>query len=169
MSVVMLSGPIGAGKTTVARELIAISPAPLYYIEGDTFWPHFVKPDSKPRREQFRLLMRSVTAAAIPLARSGYEVLLDFSFPVDFLDTARKILKEIPLDFVVLRPSLAVCKQRAAARPEGAIADYSAYRDFYAMFEGLSNHEVGDVEANPASIARRIRAGLDQGIFRLNP
>lgn len=79
MSVVMLSGPVGAGKTTVARELIAISPAPLCYIEGDTFWPHFAKPDGKSQREQFRLLMRSVTAAAIPLARSGYEVLLDFS------------------------------------------------------------------------------------------
>ena len=168
MPVVMLSGPVGAGKTTVARELIAISPAPLYYIEGDTFWPHFAKPDGKSRREQFRLLMRSVTAAAIPLARSGYEVLLDFSFPVDFLDTARKIVKEIPLDFVILRPSLAVCKQRAATRPEGKIADYNAYRDFYAMFEGLTNHEVGDIEANPASIARRIRDGLDQGLFRLN-
>jgi predicted kinase len=168
MSVVMLSGPIGAGKTTVARELVKISPAPLSYIEGDTFWSIFAKPDDKPQRERFRLLMRSVTAAAIPLARSGYEVLLDFSFPPDFLDTARKILKEIPLDFVVLRPSLAVCKQRAAARPEGKIADYSAYRDFYAMFEGRSNHEVGDVEANPACIARRIRDGLDQGIFRLD-
>ena len=69
----------------------------------------------------------------------------------------------------MLRPSLAICKQRAAARPAGKISDYTAYRDFYAMFEGLSNHEVGDVEANPASIARRIRDGLDQGIFRLNP
>ncbi|HTU51962.1 MAG TPA: AAA family ATPase [Acidobacteriaceae bacterium] len=168
MSVVMLSGPVGAGKTTVARELIAISPAPLCYIEGDTFWPLFAKPDEKSHRERFRLLMRSVTAAAIPLARSGYEVLLDFSFPLDFLDTARKILKEIPIDFVMLRPSLATCEQRAAARPEGRIADYNVYRDFYKMFEGLSNHEVGDVEANPASIARRIRDGLDQGIFRLN-
>ena len=49
MSVVMLSGPVGAGKTTVARELVAISPAPLYYIEGDTFWSHFVKPDDKDK------------------------------------------------------------------------------------------------------------------------
>jgi predicted kinase len=168
MSVVMLSGPVGAGKTTVARELIAISPAPLSYIEGDAFWSHFVKPDDKPRRERFRLLMRSVTAAAIPLARSGYDVLLDFSFPLDFLETARKILKEIPLDFVMLRPSLATCEQRAAARSEGKISDYNVYRDFYTMFEGLPKHEIADVDADPASIARQIRRGLDQGIFRLD-
>jgi hypothetical protein len=168
MSVVMLSGPIGAGKTTVARELVAISPAPLSYIEGDTFWPFFTKPDPKPRNEQFRVLMRSVTAAAVPLARSGFEVLLDFSFPLDFIAIARKILKEIPIDFVVLRPSIAACEQRAAARAEGQISDYRVYRDFYMMFEGLPQHEISDDEAMAADLARRIRTGLDQGIFRLN-
>jgi deoxyadenosine/deoxycytidine kinase len=167
MSVVMLSGPVGAGKTTVARELVAISPAPLCYIEGDTFWPVFTKPGEKPRREQFRLLMRSMTAAAVPLARGGYDVLLDFSFPLEFLETARKILKEIPIDFVMLRPSIAICEQRSAARPEGKISDYSVYRDFYTMFEGLPKHEVSDAEADAGSIARHIRTGLDQGLFRL--
>jgi hypothetical protein len=168
MSVVMLSGPVGAGKTTVARELLAISPAPLCYIEGDVFWSLFAKPDSKPRRERFRLLMRSVTAAAVPLARGRYDVLLDFSFPLDFLETARKILREIPLDFVMLLPGIAACEQRAAARPAGRTADYSVHRDFYAMFEGLPKHEIADDEADPGSIARRIRVGLDQGIFRLD-
>ncbi len=167
MSVVMLSGPIGAGKTTVAKELVAMSPAPLCYIEGDAWWSLFAKPDTRPQRERFRLLMRSVTASAVPLARGGYEVLLDFSFPLDFLETARKILKEIPLDFVILRPGIAACERRAAARPEGKIADYSAYRDFYAMFEGLPKHEICDDEADAVAIARRIRTGLDQGIFRL--
>jgi len=167
MSVVMLTGPIGAGKTTVARELVAISPAPLCYIEGDNFWSLFAKPDAKSRQERFRLLMRSVTAAAIPLARSGYEVLLDFSFPLDFIETARKILKEIPLEFVILRPSIAVCERRAAERPEGKLSDYSIYRDFYTMFEGLPKYEISDDEADAVSIARRIRAGLDQGLFRL--
>lgn len=168
MSVVMLSGPVAAGKTTVARELVAISPAPLGYIEGDIFWSLFTKPGTHSRREQFQLLMRSVTAAAIPLARSGYEVLLDFSFPLEFLATARKILKDIPLDLVMLRPSLATCERRAAARPDGKIADYNSYRDFYSMFEGLSKHEIGDDEADAGAIARRIRTGLDRGVFRLN-
>jgi len=168
MSVVMLSGPVAAGKTTVAHELVAISPAPFCYIEGDAFWPVFAKPDAKPRRERFRLLMRSLTAAAVPLARGGYDVLLDFSFPLDFLETARKILKEIPIDFVMLRPSLEMCERRAAARPEGTIADYNVYRDFYTMFEGLPKYEIADDEADAGSIARRIRTGLDQGIFRLS-
>lgn len=69
MSVVTLSGPVGAGKTTVARELVAISRAPLSYIEGDALWPLFVKPDAKPQHERFRLFMRSMTVAAVPLAR----------------------------------------------------------------------------------------------------
>jgi hypothetical protein len=168
MSVVMLSGPVAAGKTTVARELVAISPAPFCYIEGDAFWSVFAKPDAKPRRERFRLLLRSLTAAAVPLARGGYDVLLDFSFPLDFLETARKILKEIPIDLVMLRPSLRTCEQRAATRPEGTIADYNLYRDFYTMFEGLPEHEIADDEADAESIAQRIRTGLDQGIFRLS-
>lgn len=168
MSVVMLSGPVASGKTTVARELIKISPPPLSYIEGDALWTVFTKPDAKPRRERFPLLMRSMTAAAVPLARGGYEVLLDFSFPLHFLETARKILKEIPIDFVILRPSITICEQRAATRPEGKIADYNVYRDFYTMFEGLPKHEINNGDADAASVAQRIRTGLDEGIFRLS-
>ena len=119
MGVVMLSGPVGAGKTTVARELVALSKGPQCYLEGDTFWSFFTKMDGGERRERFRLIMRSMTAAAIPLARGGYEVLLDFSFPIEFLEAARKILKEVPLDFVVLRPSLAECENaRVSGRKE---------------------------------------------------
>ncbi len=167
MSVVMLSGPVGAGKTTVARELLAISPPPLCYIEGDAFWPVFAKPGTVTRRERFGVLMRAITAAAVPLARIGNEVVLDFTFPLEFIPIARKIVKEIPLDFVLLRPSIATCEQRALARPEGGLSDYTAYRDFYMMFEGLPQHEICDDHAEATSLARRIRDGLDQGIFRL--
>jgi adenylylsulfate kinase-like enzyme len=164
--VVMLSGPVGAGKTAVARELLKLLPGEMSYIEGDTFWP-FIAKSQKDRRENFRTLMRAMTAATIPFARSGFDVLLDFSIPPDFLPTARVILKETPLDFVVFKPSLAVCEARAASRKEGVIADYTAYRSFYAMFEDAGPHAIEDDDASAPTIAARIRDGLAAGAFRV--
>src|SRR5215472_7771263 len=100
MSVIFLSGPIGAGKTAVAHELVKLLPAPLSYIEGDTFWSFINKSGERGLRETFPVLVRSMTAAAIPFARSGFRVLIDFSIPPDYVETARKILKEVSFDFV---------------------------------------------------------------------
>ena len=72
MGITILSGPVGAGKTTVARELLGLLPAPVSYIEGDTFWSFVEKPHSADRREVFQVLMRSMTAAAIPFARTRF-------------------------------------------------------------------------------------------------
>jgi Chloramphenicol phosphotransferase-like protein len=168
MSVIMLSGPIGAGKTTVARELLASLPAPLSYIEGDTFWNFIAKMDTRDRRENFGMIMRAMTAACIPFARSGYKVLLDFSIPPNFLDTARKILKELPLDYIVLLPNVAVCAARASSRPEGKIADYGEYRDFYALFEKAAPFTISDDEGDAAAVAKRICDGLGAGRFRVS-
>jgi adenylylsulfate kinase-like enzyme len=165
MSVIILSGPIGAGKTTVARELLALLPAPVSYIEGDTFWSFVAKAHSRDRREVFRVIMRSMAAASVPFARSGYAVVLDFSIPPQFLDTARKILKEVPLNYVVLRPSLAVCEARAATRAEGKILDYTAAREFYTLFEDCQSCTVCDDEADASVVAKRIHEGLTSGKF----
>src|SRR5215470_17503370 len=92
MSVIFLSGPIGAGKTAVAKALSALLPAPLSYIEGDTFWSFIQKAGERELRDNFPVLIRSMTAAAVPFARSGFRVLIDFSIPPTYIDTARKIL-----------------------------------------------------------------------------
>src|SRR5579863_1826582 len=136
MSVIFLSGPIGAGKTAVAQELLQLLPPPLSYIEGDTFWSFIRKEGERGPRDNFPVLVRSMTAAALPFARSGFRVLIDFSIPPAFVDTARKILKEVPFDFVLLRPSLPVCIERAGSRTEGPIRDRARIQDFYALFEG---------------------------------
>lgn len=169
MSVIMLTGPIGAGKTTVARQLIALLPAPLTYMEGDVFWSFISKPaPGGDPRERFGLIMRAMTAAAIPFARMGYSVVLDFSIPPHFLDTARKILKELPLDYVMIRPSMAVCEARASGRAEGKIAEYGKYRDFYALFAEYAGEVVCDEESSAPAIAQRIQEGLKAGIFRVS-
>ncbi len=165
--VIMLSGPVGAGKTAVARELLPLLDGQVSYIEGDRFWSFIAKTTDRDRRQAFQVILRSMTAAAVPFARSGYDVLLDFSIPSDFLATARKILKEVPIDYVVLRPSETICAARAAARTEGRIADYTRYRDFYRVFEGMERHRLAEADTEAASRAARIREGLNHGRFRL--
>jgi chloramphenicol 3-O-phosphotransferase len=165
--VIILSGPIGSGKTTVAVELVALWSKPLAYIEGDKFWPFLVRKKDWDRREDFRVLMRSMTAAAVPFARSGYDVLLDFSMPPGFLKGARRILKDAPLYYIVLRPSLARCAARTRSRKTGKIAQYD--EGFYALFENALDHAICDDEADPKSTAMQIRAGVAAGRFRVEP
>jgi chloramphenicol 3-O-phosphotransferase len=167
MSVVFLSGPIGAGKTAVAKALLPLLPAPLSYIEGDTFWSFIQKHGEGGAHASFPVLVRSMTAAAIPFARSGFQVLIDFSIPPTFVDTARKILKEVPFDFVLLRPSFEVCARRAATRLEGRIDDFAMMKDFYARFEEGTVEPICDDNADPESLARRIVDGLNLGQFRV--
>ena len=165
MSVILLSGPIGSGKTAVARQLITLLPPPVFYIEGDTFWSFFNARHTHTRREQFRYMMRSMTAAAVPLAKEGYQVIVDFSIPPDFVDTARKIAKDLPLHFVLLRPSLNVCAKRAATRQDGRITDYDG--GFYRLFEATQWNAICDDQADALEMAVRIRDGLDRSDFRV--
>jgi gluconate kinase len=167
VSVIFLSGPIGAGKTTVAKALLPLLPAPLAYIEGDTFWSFINKVGERELRDNFPVLVRSITAAALPFARSGFRVLIDFSIPPTFVDTARKILKEVPFDFVLLRPSFERCAERAATRKQGTMSDYDRLKNFYARFQEGTVAPICDDHADPESLARTIAEGLDQGRFRV--
>jgi hypothetical protein len=96
MSVIFLSDPIGFGKTAVAQELLQLLPPPLSYIEGDTFGSFIRKQGERGLRDNFLVLVRSMTAAVVPFARSGFRVLTGFSIPPAYVDTAHKILKEVP-------------------------------------------------------------------------
>lgn len=163
----MLSGPVGAGKTTIARELVAMMTGEVAFIEGDDCWKFLAK-SARGQRENFHIIMRSMTAAALPLARSGYDVVLDFTIPPEFLPTAQKILKEVPIDFINFRPSLSVCEQRAANRAEGIISDYSPYRSFYALFEGAAERfSICEDTADAKSVATRMFDGLRAGAYRV--
>ena len=122
-------------------------PGPLVKLEGDTFWHFLSKPLEVEVRENFRLLMRSMTAACVPFAKGGYDVLLEFSIPPGFLKTARTIVKDLDLHYVLLRPSREVCEARAASREEWPIEDYEKLRAFYERFEGQEQHLVADEDA----------------------
>jgi hypothetical protein len=83
------------------------------------------------------------------------------------VDTARKILKEIPFEFVLLHPSIGVCLERAGSHKEGAITDTVQLKNFYPLFEHSNTEAICDDDAGPASLALRIAEELKQGRFRV--
>jgi chloramphenicol 3-O-phosphotransferase len=165
-SIIVISGPVGAGKSTVAKALVRAATAPTAYLEGDVFWTFLARPISGGPRRNLQSMMRAMTRAAAAFAADDYEVILDFSIPPAFLERAAARLGETELHFVVLKPALAVCAARAASRSEGVIADYDAYADFYVMFDAADRHVIANDDLAPEDVAARIRAGVSAGAFR---
>jgi hypothetical protein len=168
--IILLSGPVGAGKTTVAKALIKSTTTPTVYIEGDKFWFFIVKGDKAiERKKNFGTIMWSMVAASVPYACGGYEVILDFSIPPWFLDSALKITRtrNVPLEYIVIKPSENICAQRAAHRKEGVIADYSVYHDFYLDFAGAEKYSISDDLGDAESIANTINKSRKKGKFNI--
>jgi hypothetical protein len=113
--------------------------------------------------------MASMTAAALPYALSGYDVILDFSIPPWFLPTAFKMTnrREVPLDYVVLMPGESECASRAAARTEGQITDYSRYHDLYLSFNEAGQYSIQNDSIGASDAANMIREDLKKGRFRI--
>lgn len=163
---IVLTGPIGAGKTTVAAELLRQPDVPTAYVEGDAFWRFIAKSKPGPRQEAFRTILRGMSATAAAFARDGYQAWLDFSMPPDYLARATTLFRDVETHLVVLRPAVEICIERAANRKAGAIRDAQAITEFYALFTTVADrHVIADATASPAATAARIRAGLDRGEF----
>ena len=166
----VLSGPPGAGKTTIAKHLAALLPGPVANIEGDKFWSFLAKDwETIGRRKNFAILMSSATAASIPYIRAGYHVILDFSVPPWFLPTVHKIIsaKGFEVDYVVIRPPISVCRERAASREEGTIADYSAFEEFYNRFKEAEKNTIIDDSCGAEVMAERVLEAIASGEFRV--
>jgi adenylate kinase family enzyme len=169
-SIVLLSGPVGAGKSTVAKELVAISNAPVSYIEGDRFWGFIAKNEEKSsRNKNFKMIMTAMIGAALPMALYGHEVILDFSIPPWFLETVHKVVKgKVSVHYIVLRPSEKICKVRAAKRDEGKIEDYSFYHELYLSFNTVQKNIICDDVNEPAVVAAHVREAIDEGMFLIS-
>jgi chloramphenicol 3-O-phosphotransferase len=170
-SLVIITGPIGAGKSSVMRELVACSTGNIASIEGDTFWK-FMKQGSIPRHEAFKTVMRAMISAAVAFAVCGNDVFLDFTIPPWYFDAVRKIVGDrgVRIDLVVLRPSESLCANRSVSRREGAI-DYATESHCHELYEEFSTvaakRVVSDDVSDAKTIAEVIRKGLDEGRFRL--
>lgn len=149
--------------------MLNLLPAPVVYIEGNTFWKHIVKVDAScDGKTNYKMLMGAMLGAAISYATNGYTVLVDFSMTPRFVKGAFEKLRhrEITLKYVVIKPEVEVCAQRAATRKKGVIENYDGpVLGLYELFNEAGGHILDDHSGDAKTIAERVCAGLDEGKF----
>ncbi|MFI2102269.1 DUF664 domain-containing protein [Isoptericola sp. NPDC019693] len=186
MTVTILTGPPGAGKTTVAALLGAAGAAvgasaagarPTVTLTTDTFYRSittgFVPPYLAGSQRQNEVVAEAVVAATSAYARGGYDVVLDGVVGPWFLPPFRAAAAREGWDlaYVVLRPDLDTTLARATGRADAELRDPAAVRSMHAALADLGELEphVRDTTGEePAATAAAVRTALDGGAYRLS-
>jgi GrpB-like predicted nucleotidyltransferase (UPF0157 family)/chloramphenicol 3-O-phosphotransferase len=138
-AIFLITGPMAAGKSTVARLLAARFERGVH-VEGDVFRRNIVSgrqemaPDAGAEAlEQLRLRYRLAAAAADTYHAAGFTVSLEDVVAGPLLGEYRTMIQGRPCHVVALMPSLAAVRAREAGRAERGYGLWTA-DDLYEVF-----------------------------------
>ncbi|HEY8546241.1 MAG TPA: AAA family ATPase [Acidimicrobiales bacterium] len=160
-SLLVVTGPPGAGKSTVARELADRAERSVL-VEGDRFFAFLARGAIEPwrpeSREQNTVVTVAAGAAAGAYARGGYTTVYDGVLGPWFLSTFGGATGLDRFDDAVLLPPADVCVERVATRVGHEFTDEPATRKMHADFaeavgEVPARHVLRDLPASPAEVA----------------
>lgn len=173
-TVVILTGPPGAGKSTVAAS-VARSFARGVHLHTDDFWHSIVAgaiPPYEPESaEQNRTVMEVIAGAVFTYAGGGFTTVLDGIVGPWMLDHFSDRADEAAVHYVILRPSRTVALRRAQARTTpGALVDEHPIVTMWDQFDALDEYEPHVLDTSddtPARTIERVLEAIASARFRL--
>ncbi len=136
-SFLVVTGPPGAGKSTVARLLAESTPTSVL-VSGDAFFGFLANGALDPwlpeAHDQNTIVTRDAAKAAGEFARGGFAVVYDGVIGPWFLETFTAATGLPELDYAVLLPPVEICQQRVTARTEHRFADLEAAAEIHRSF-----------------------------------
>jgi hypothetical protein len=168
-SLLVVTGPPGAGKSAVSRAL-ADGADRSVLVAGDAFFGFLasgaVDPWLPASHDQNTVVTRAAAVAAGQFAAGSYTTVYDGIVGPWFLSTFATATGLERLDYVVLMPDVETCVTRVRTRRDHGFADEAATRKMHAEFAAarvdrrhVIDGPTGDVEA----VAARISAAQARG------
>ena len=174
--VVVVSGPPGAGKTTIARR-VADALSPSVHLHADDFWSCIrqgvIAPYLPEAHRQNSIVIGVLAHAAFGYAAGGYHVICDGVIGPWFLDVFRaaSTTSGIELHYLVLRPDQATTLRRAVARTAAdALTDPEPIQSLHQEFSRLDTlepHVLDSSHLDAAATTEIVLRSLSECRYRL--